>query len=176
MFLAWSNMTIILKFTEDDSATALSSCLFCFLCLQEVLDIARLLLVELGQHNDCEIEEKKSKLEQLKTVLEMWGTTPASSIFLFVPPHLHHSSAVAALALTCSLDSFALSFPPPSVSSLLPTYPLPPFSTQGSPAWMTLSTHSLTLKDEVLPPPFSLVCSDCVYTTLGAAFLSHTGQ
>lgn len=38
---------------------------------QEVLDIARLLLVELGQHNDCEIEEKKSKLEQLKTVLEM---------------------------------------------------------------------------------------------------------
>ncbi|KAG5274105.1 hypothetical protein AALO_G00159240 [Alosa alosa] len=39
--------------------------------LQEVLDIARQLLVELGQHNDCEIEEKKSKLEQLKTVLEM---------------------------------------------------------------------------------------------------------
>ncbi|XP_042080571.1 inositol hexakisphosphate and diphosphoinositol-pentakisphosphate kinase 1 isoform X4 [Maylandia zebra] len=41
--------------------------------LQEVLDIARLLLVELGQHTDCEIEEKKSKLEQLKTVLEMYG-------------------------------------------------------------------------------------------------------
>uniref|UniRef100_UPI0037E72DF3 inositol hexakisphosphate and diphosphoinositol-pentakisphosphate kinase 2-like n=1 Tax=Semicossyphus pulcher TaxID=241346 RepID=UPI0037E72DF3 len=41
--------------------------------LQEVLDIARLLLVELGQHMDCEIEEKKSKLEQLKTVLEMYG-------------------------------------------------------------------------------------------------------
>ncbi|XP_072290760.1 inositol hexakisphosphate and diphosphoinositol-pentakisphosphate kinase 1-like isoform X3 [Eucyclogobius newberryi] len=39
--------------------------------LQEVLDIARLLLVELGQHTDCEIEEKKSKLLQLKTVLEM---------------------------------------------------------------------------------------------------------
>ncbi|XP_053091422.1 inositol hexakisphosphate and diphosphoinositol-pentakisphosphate kinase 1 isoform X14 [Pangasianodon hypophthalmus] len=39
--------------------------------LQEVLDIARQLLAELGQHNDCEIEEKKSKLEQLKTVLEM---------------------------------------------------------------------------------------------------------
>lgn len=38
---------------------------------QEVLDIARLLLLELGQHNDCEIEEKKSKLEQLKVVLEM---------------------------------------------------------------------------------------------------------
>ncbi|XP_077424177.1 inositol hexakisphosphate and diphosphoinositol-pentakisphosphate kinase 1 isoform X6 [Vanacampus margaritifer] len=41
--------------------------------LQEVLDIARMLLLELGQHNDCEIEEKKSKLEQLKTVLEMYG-------------------------------------------------------------------------------------------------------
>ncbi|XP_046889296.1 inositol hexakisphosphate and diphosphoinositol-pentakisphosphate kinase 2-like isoform X4 [Hypomesus transpacificus] len=41
--------------------------------LQEVLDIARLLLAELGQHTDCEIEEKKSKLEQLKTVLEMYG-------------------------------------------------------------------------------------------------------
>ncbi|XP_053741546.1 inositol hexakisphosphate and diphosphoinositol-pentakisphosphate kinase 1 isoform X1 [Synchiropus splendidus] len=41
--------------------------------LQEVLDIARLLLLELGQHHDCEIEEKKSKLEQLKTVLEMYG-------------------------------------------------------------------------------------------------------
>ncbi|XP_051898360.1 inositol hexakisphosphate and diphosphoinositol-pentakisphosphate kinase 1 isoform X3 [Pristis pectinata] len=41
--------------------------------LQEVLDISRELLAELGQHNDCEIEEKKSKLEQLKTVLEMYG-------------------------------------------------------------------------------------------------------
>uniref|UniRef100_A0AAY4BP96 Inositol hexakisphosphate and diphosphoinositol-pentakisphosphate kinase n=1 Tax=Denticeps clupeoides TaxID=299321 RepID=A0AAY4BP96_9TELE len=41
--------------------------------LQEVLDIARQLLLELVQHNDCEIEEKKSKLEQLKTVLEMYG-------------------------------------------------------------------------------------------------------
>ncbi|XP_077066884.1 inositol hexakisphosphate and diphosphoinositol-pentakisphosphate kinase 1 isoform X8 [Siphateles boraxobius] len=39
--------------------------------LQEVLDIARQLLAELVLHNDCEIEEKKSKLEQLKTVLEM---------------------------------------------------------------------------------------------------------
>ncbi|XP_016119442.1 inositol hexakisphosphate and diphosphoinositol-pentakisphosphate kinase 2-like, partial [Sinocyclocheilus grahami] len=39
--------------------------------LQEVLDIARQLLAELILHNDCEIEEKKSKLEQLKTVLEM---------------------------------------------------------------------------------------------------------
>ncbi|XP_047671553.1 inositol hexakisphosphate and diphosphoinositol-pentakisphosphate kinase 2 isoform X4 [Tachysurus fulvidraco] len=41
--------------------------------LQEVLDISRLLLSDLGQHSDCEIEEKKSKLEQLKTVLEMYG-------------------------------------------------------------------------------------------------------
>nr|XP_040018363.1 inositol hexakisphosphate and diphosphoinositol-pentakisphosphate kinase 2 isoform X8 [Gasterosteus aculeatus aculeatus] len=41
--------------------------------LQEVLDITRQLLAELGQHTDCEIEEKKSKLEQLKTVLEMYG-------------------------------------------------------------------------------------------------------
>lgn len=42
---------------------------------QEVLDITRQLLAELGQHNDCEIEEKKSKLEQLKTVLEMYVTS-----------------------------------------------------------------------------------------------------
>ncbi|XP_066567352.1 inositol hexakisphosphate and diphosphoinositol-pentakisphosphate kinase 2 isoform X5 [Amia ocellicauda] len=41
--------------------------------LQEVLDIARLLLAELGQNNDSEIEESKAKLEQLKTVLEMYG-------------------------------------------------------------------------------------------------------
>ncbi|XP_044301687.1 inositol hexakisphosphate and diphosphoinositol-pentakisphosphate kinase 2 isoform X3 [Varanus komodoensis] len=41
--------------------------------LQEVLDIARQLLIELGQNNDSEIEESKSKLEQLKTVLEMYG-------------------------------------------------------------------------------------------------------
>ncbi|XP_029430165.1 inositol hexakisphosphate and diphosphoinositol-pentakisphosphate kinase 1 isoform X4 [Rhinatrema bivittatum] len=41
--------------------------------LQEVLDIARLLLAELGTHNDCEIEERKCKLEQLKSVLEMYG-------------------------------------------------------------------------------------------------------
>uniref|UniRef100_A0A665VQC9 Inositol hexakisphosphate and diphosphoinositol-pentakisphosphate kinase n=1 Tax=Echeneis naucrates TaxID=173247 RepID=A0A665VQC9_ECHNA len=41
--------------------------------MYEVLDITRQLLVELGQHTDCEIEEKKSKLEQLKTVLEMYG-------------------------------------------------------------------------------------------------------
>uniref|UniRef100_A0A674AHS7 Inositol hexakisphosphate and diphosphoinositol-pentakisphosphate kinase n=1 Tax=Salmo trutta TaxID=8032 RepID=A0A674AHS7_SALTR len=41
--------------------------------LQEVLDIARQLLVEIGQNNDSEIEESKAKLEQLKTVLEMYG-------------------------------------------------------------------------------------------------------
>ncbi|XP_016110106.1 inositol hexakisphosphate and diphosphoinositol-pentakisphosphate kinase 2-like, partial [Sinocyclocheilus grahami] len=41
--------------------------------LQEVLDIARQLLVELVQNNDSEIEESKAKLEQLKTVLEMYG-------------------------------------------------------------------------------------------------------
>ncbi|XP_031522211.1 inositol hexakisphosphate and diphosphoinositol-pentakisphosphate kinase 2 isoform X6 [Papio anubis] len=41
--------------------------------LQEVLDIARQLLMELGQNNDSEIEENKPKLEQLKTVLEMYG-------------------------------------------------------------------------------------------------------
>ncbi|XP_073730054.1 inositol hexakisphosphate and diphosphoinositol-pentakisphosphate kinase 2 isoform X2 [Misgurnus anguillicaudatus] len=41
--------------------------------LQEVLDIARQLLLELGQNNDSEIEESKAKLEQLKTVLEMYG-------------------------------------------------------------------------------------------------------
>ncbi|NWX17819.1 VIP2 kinase, partial [Aegotheles bennettii] len=41
--------------------------------LQAMLDIARQLLVELGQNNDSEIEESKAKLEQLKTVLEMYG-------------------------------------------------------------------------------------------------------
>ncbi|NWI54353.1 VIP2 kinase, partial [Calyptomena viridis] len=41
--------------------------------LQALLDIARQLLVELGQNNDSEIEESKAKLEQLKTVLEMYG-------------------------------------------------------------------------------------------------------
>uniref|UniRef100_A0A673KGA5 Inositol hexakisphosphate and diphosphoinositol-pentakisphosphate kinase n=1 Tax=Sinocyclocheilus rhinocerous TaxID=307959 RepID=A0A673KGA5_9TELE len=41
--------------------------------LQEVLDITRTLLADIGQHTDYEIEEKKSKLEQLKTVLEMYG-------------------------------------------------------------------------------------------------------
>uniref|UniRef100_A0A2K6FGS7 Inositol hexakisphosphate and diphosphoinositol-pentakisphosphate kinase n=1 Tax=Propithecus coquereli TaxID=379532 RepID=A0A2K6FGS7_PROCO len=36
-----------------------------------LLDIARQLLMELGQNNDSEIEENKPKLEQLKTVLEI---------------------------------------------------------------------------------------------------------
>nr|KAF6355778.1 diphosphoinositol pentakisphosphate kinase 2 [Myotis myotis] len=41
--------------------------------LQAMLDITRQLLMELGQNNDSDIEENKSKLEQLKTVLEMYG-------------------------------------------------------------------------------------------------------
>ncbi|GAB6021308.1 hypothetical protein CHUAL_003923 [Chamberlinius hualienensis] len=41
--------------------------------LQEILDIARFLLSEIDQKPDPEIEEKKSKLEQLKSVLEMYG-------------------------------------------------------------------------------------------------------
>lgn len=40
--------------------------------LQEVLDIARALLAEIEQNRaDPETEEKKGKLEQLKSVLEM---------------------------------------------------------------------------------------------------------
>jgi len=44
--------------------------------LQEILDIARSLLNEI-QHRaaDPEIEEKQGKLEQLKSVLEMWVFT-----------------------------------------------------------------------------------------------------
>ncbi|XP_034291462.1 inositol hexakisphosphate and diphosphoinositol-pentakisphosphate kinase 1 isoform X6 [Pantherophis guttatus] len=41
--------------------------------LQEVLDIARLLVQEQGALGDAVAEEQKSKLEQLKTVLEMYG-------------------------------------------------------------------------------------------------------
>ncbi|XP_061450725.1 inositol hexakisphosphate and diphosphoinositol-pentakisphosphate kinase 1 isoform X2 [Rhineura floridana] len=41
--------------------------------LQEVLDIARQLVLEEGAHSDAEAEEWKSKLDQLKTVLEMYG-------------------------------------------------------------------------------------------------------
>lgn len=39
--------------------------------LQEILDIARFLLAEIDSNPDPEIEEKRSKLEQLKSVLEM---------------------------------------------------------------------------------------------------------
>lgn len=39
--------------------------------LQEILDIARFLLAEIETKDNAEIEEKKSKLEQLKSVLEM---------------------------------------------------------------------------------------------------------
>ncbi|KAI2809672.1 Inositol hexakisphosphate and diphosphoinositol-pentakisphosphate kinase 2 [Blomia tropicalis] len=41
--------------------------------LQEVLDIARYLLTEIDQNPDPEIEENRAKLEQLKSVLEMYG-------------------------------------------------------------------------------------------------------
>ncbi|XP_064645271.1 inositol hexakisphosphate and diphosphoinositol-pentakisphosphate kinase 2-like isoform X5 [Lineus longissimus] len=41
--------------------------------LQEVLDISRFLLAEFNTNHNPEIEEKKSKLEQLKSVLEMYG-------------------------------------------------------------------------------------------------------
>ncbi|XP_063139801.1 inositol hexakisphosphate and diphosphoinositol-pentakisphosphate kinase 1 isoform X14 [Rattus norvegicus] len=41
--------------------------------LQEVLDITRLLLAELEKEPGAEIEEKTGKLEQLKSVLEMYG-------------------------------------------------------------------------------------------------------
>lgn len=119
------------------------------LCFQEVLDIARLLLVELGQHNDCEIEEKKSKLEQLKTVLEMWVKHPpsntqhqwSSSCFLpsssssFISRHpLHQGSGISShthrhmftLIHSLPLESLTLCFISSSllcVSSLLPTHP-----------------------------------------------------
>ncbi|XP_060116329.1 inositol hexakisphosphate and diphosphoinositol-pentakisphosphate kinase 1 [Heteronotia binoei] len=41
--------------------------------LQEVLDITRLLVLEQEAPEDSEAEEQKSKLEQLKSVLEMYG-------------------------------------------------------------------------------------------------------
>lgn len=55
VYIAWRSLWILLHVLSQ----------------QEVLDIARQLLVELGQNNDTEIEESKAKLEQLKTVLEM---------------------------------------------------------------------------------------------------------
>lgn len=43
--------------------------------LQEVLDIARFLLSEVEAGSaDRELEEKRGKLEQLKTVLEMYAS------------------------------------------------------------------------------------------------------
>lgn len=64
-FLQWSATAVCFLHTELKQRPLLLP------RVQEVLDIARLLLLELLQHNDCEIEEKKSKLEQLKAVLEM---------------------------------------------------------------------------------------------------------
>ncbi|NXC72803.1 VIP1 kinase, partial [Anhinga anhinga] len=63
--------------------------------LQEVLDIARQLVVELGTHTDCEIEERKSKLEQLKSVLEMYGHFSGINrkVQLTYLPHGHPKAA-----------------------------------------------------------------------------------
>lgn len=47
--------------------------------LQEILDIARFLLSEI-QTNESEIEEKQGKLEQLKSVLEMYAKDDALCI------------------------------------------------------------------------------------------------
>uniref|UniRef100_A0A8C9ESC5 Inositol hexakisphosphate and diphosphoinositol-pentakisphosphate kinase n=1 Tax=Pavo cristatus TaxID=9049 RepID=A0A8C9ESC5_PAVCR len=65
--------------------------------LQEVLDIARQLVVELGTHSDCEIEEQKSKLEQLKSVLEMYGHFSGINrkVQLTYLPHGHPKAAKA---------------------------------------------------------------------------------
>lgn len=52
--------------------------------LQEILDIARSLLAEIQQHEaDPEIEEKQGKLEQLKSVLEMYVVI-AQLLFCFI--------------------------------------------------------------------------------------------
>ncbi|XP_009319869.1 PREDICTED: inositol hexakisphosphate and diphosphoinositol-pentakisphosphate kinase 1 [Pygoscelis adeliae] len=63
--------------------------------LQEVLDIARQLVVDLGTHSDCEIEERKSKLEQLKTVLLMYGHFSGINrkVQLTYLPHGHPKAA-----------------------------------------------------------------------------------
>ena len=63
-------VTILMRLMFMFMFTMLADNLYC-IHLQEVLDIARQLLVELGLKTDCEIEESKAKLEQLKTVLEM---------------------------------------------------------------------------------------------------------
>lgn len=56
---------------EGYLASMWSSARIPFYFLQEVLDIARLLLAELEKEPGGEIEEKTGKLEQLKSVLEM---------------------------------------------------------------------------------------------------------
>ncbi|XP_074773854.1 inositol hexakisphosphate and diphosphoinositol-pentakisphosphate kinase 1 isoform X2 [Athene noctua] len=63
--------------------------------LQEVLDIARQLVVDLGTHSDGEIEERKSKLEQLKSVLEMYGHFSGINrkVQLTYLPHGHPKAA-----------------------------------------------------------------------------------
>ncbi|XP_067999762.1 inositol hexakisphosphate and diphosphoinositol-pentakisphosphate kinase 1 isoform X3 [Melanerpes formicivorus] len=63
--------------------------------LQEVLDIARQLVVDLGTQSDCEIEERKSKLEQLKSVLEMYGHFSGINrkVQLTYLPHGHPKAA-----------------------------------------------------------------------------------
>ncbi|KFZ60627.1 Inositol hexakisphosphate and diphosphoinositol-pentakisphosphate kinase 1, partial [Antrostomus carolinensis] len=63
--------------------------------LQEVLDIARQLVVELGTHSDCEIEERKSKLEQLKSDLGMYGHFSGINrkVQLTYLPHGHPKAA-----------------------------------------------------------------------------------
>ncbi|KFW87113.1 Inositol hexakisphosphate and diphosphoinositol-pentakisphosphate kinase 1, partial [Manacus vitellinus] len=64
--------------------------------LQEVLDIARQLMVELGSHSDCEIEERKSKLEQLKkAVHERYGHFSGINrkVQLTYLPHGHPKTA-----------------------------------------------------------------------------------
>lgn len=52
--------------------------------LQEILDIARSLLSEIEHREaDPEIEEKQGKLEQLKSVLEMWVCRVQGILLIF---------------------------------------------------------------------------------------------
>lgn len=70
--------------------------------LQEVLDISRTLLSEVEAGNaDLEIEEKRGKLEQLKSVLEMYDSINPICV-MFDP---NHSSID--IWLPCSLTKFA---------------------------------------------------------------------
>ncbi|KFP33169.1 Inositol hexakisphosphate and diphosphoinositol-pentakisphosphate kinase 1, partial [Colius striatus] len=59
--------------------------------LQEVLDIARQLVVDLGTQSDCEIEERKSKLEQLKGYGHFSGIN--RKVQLTYLPHGHPKAA-----------------------------------------------------------------------------------